>query len=236
MGQIVFRYADDIFSLGRELVDTVRDRPVTGAVTLRVGIVDALPKLVARKLLEPAGRLSENLHLKCHEGKTEQLLGALALHHLDVVLTDAPVRSNLSVKVYNHLLGESDISFFAVSDLSAPLQSNFPESLDGQPLLMPMSMTTLRGRADQFFDSIGIRPRVVGEFEDNALLKVYGQAGEGVFMAPAVIENEVIRQYQVTLIGRTNKLKEEFYAVSSERIIRHPAVVAISKAAQWNFG
>lgn len=232
MGRLVYRYADEIFSLGREMMDSLRGRPVAGPVSLKVGIVDVVPKLVARKLLEPAGKLPEQVQLICHEGKDEQLLAELALHHLDVVLTDTPFRSNLSIKVYNHLLGECGVTFLGTRPLIATLSRRFPECLDGAPMLLPMGFSTLRGMLDQWFERMDIHPAVVGEFDDNALLKVYGQAGEGFFVVPQVIENEVVQQYQVEVVGRTDKIRERFYAISVERIIRNPAVVAISEAAK----
>ncbi len=231
MGHLVYRYADEIFSLGREMMDALRGRPATGPLSLKVGLVDVVPKLVARKLLEPAGKLPDSVRLICHEGKDEPLLADLALHKLDVVLTDTPLRSSLSIKAYNHLLGECGVSFFGVEKLAKPRQSNFPYSLDQSPMLLPMAMSTLRGMLDQWFERIGVRPLIIGEFDDNALLTVFGQAGEGIFMAPTVIEKEVELQYQVQVIGRTSKIREKFYAISVERIIRHPAVVAISDAA-----
>lgn len=231
MGHLVYRYADEIFSLGREMLDSLRGRTVAGPLSLKVGLVDVVPKLIARKLLEPAGKLTDRVHLICHEGKDEQLLADLALHKLDVVLTDTPLRSSLSIKAYNHLLGECGVSFFGVEKLAKPLKSNFPHSLDQAPMLLPMAMSSLRGNLDQWFERIGVRPIIIGEFDDNALLTVFGQAGEGVFMAPTVIEKEVQLQFQVQVIGRTDKIREKFYAISVERIIRHPAVVAISEAA-----
>lgn len=232
MGHLVFRYADEIFSLGREMMDSVRGRPVAGPLSLKVGIVDVIPKIVARKLLEPAGKLSEKVRLICHEGKDGQLLAELALHNLDVVLTDTPLRSSLSIKAYNHLLGECGVSFFGVEKLAKLFRSNFPQSLNEAPMLLPMPMSSSRGMLDQWFERIGVTPLIMGEFDDNALVKVFGQAGEGIFMAPTVIEKEVEQQYQVEVIGRTSKIREKFYAISVERIIRHPAVVAISEAAQ----
>ncbi|MCP3889859.1 MAG: transcriptional activator NhaR [Desulfobulbaceae bacterium] len=232
MGHLVFRYAGEIFSLGREMMDSLHGHPGEGPIALKVGIVDVVPKLVARKLLEPAGKLSKKIRLICHEGKDDSLLAELALHNLDVVLTDTPLRSSLSIKAYNHLLGECGVSFFGVESLAKTLKNNFPQSLDGAPILLPMPMSSLRGMLDQWFERLEIHPAITGEFDDNALLKVFGQAGEGVFMAPTVIEKEVEQQYQVQIIGRTNEIREKFYAISVERIIRHPAVVAISEAAQ----
>ena len=233
-GHLVYRYADDIFSLGREMLDSVRGRPIAGPLSLKVGIVDVVPKLVALKIIEPARKLPEPVRLICHEGKDEQLLADLALHKLDMVLTETPLRSNLNIKAYNHLLGECGVSFFGVEKFAESLTNNFPFSLDEAPMLLPMPMSTLRGMVDKWFDKIGIQPVVVGEFDDNAMLKVFGQAGEGVFLAPTFIEKEVARQYQVKVLGRTDKIRERFYAISVERTIRHPAVLAISEAAQKN--
>lgn len=231
MGRIVFRYADEIFSIGREMMDTVRGRPVSGPLRLIVGIIDALPKLVVRKLLEPALQLPEQIHLVCREGKENQLLAELSVHSLDIVLTDTPVKPGLSVKAYSHLLGECGVSFFAVDQLAAKLRKDFPRSLDGVPMLLPSPMSALRGSLDQWFDSIDIRPQVTCEFDDQALLKVFGQAGDGVFASPSVIEEEVQQQHNVKVVGRSDAIREKFYAISVERIVKHPAVVAIQKAA-----
>ncbi len=149
-----------------------------------------------------------------------------------MVLTDTPLRPGLSIKAYSHLLGECCVSFFGTEKLANPLYRDFPYSLDKVPMLLPMPMSSLRGMLDQWFEKIGIRPMIMGEFDDSALLKVFGQAGEGVFVAPTIIEEEVKLQYQVELIGRTNGIKEKFYAVSVERIIKHPAVMAISESAR----
>ena len=231
MGQLVFRYADEIFSLGREMMDSLRGRPVAGPLSLKVGIVDVVPKLVAQKLLAPTGKLPEQVRLICHEGKDENLLAELAMHNLDVVLTDTPLRSGLSIKAYNHLLGECGVSFFGVEKLANPLQNGFPHSLNEAPMLLPIAMSALRGMLDQWFERIGVQPIIIGEFDDSALLKVFGQAGEGIFVAPTVIEKEVEQQYQVQVVGRTKDIREKFYAISVERIIRHPAVAAISESA-----
>ncbi|HSR36950.1 MAG TPA: transcriptional activator NhaR [Desulfurivibrionaceae bacterium] len=232
LGLTVFRYAESIFSLGRELMDTVHGRPVRGPVRLVVGVVDALPKLVVRKLLAPAMQLSEKTRLICHEGKGEQLLAELAIHGLDIVLTNTPVRSGLSIKAYNHLLGECGVTFFGVPSLAKRLRSGFPGSLHGAPILLPTPMSALRGSVDQWLDAHRISPLIVGEFDDMALLKAFGQAGDGIFAMPSVIEEEVRSQFGVEVIGRTEEVRERFYAISVERIIKHPAVVAISKAAE----
>ncbi|ACN13322.1 NhaR [Desulforapulum autotrophicum HRM2] len=232
LGLMVFQYADRIFPLGRELMDQIHNRPVVGPLSLKVGIVDQIPKIVARKLLAPALGLEKKVHLICHEGKEEKLLGELAIHRLDLVLSDAPIRSDLSIKAYNHFLGQCGITFFAVDEIADTVTENFPHSLDKVPMLMPMAMTMLRSALDQWFESLSIQPLIVAEFEDNALLKVFGQAGDGVFVAPTVIESEIKTQYQVRIIGRCPFIKERFYAISVERILKHPAVVAISDIAR----
>lgn len=231
LGRVVFRYADEIFALGLELIDTVKGRSVSGPLRFEVGIVDALPKLMARRILEPAMALPEGLRLACHEGKEKQLLAELAIHNLDIVLTDTPVKSGLSVKAYNHLLGECGVTFCGVESLARPLRQGFPQSLNNTRMLLPTLMSALRGSLDQWFSSLGIRPEIAGEFDDQALLAVFGQAGDGIFTVPSIIEQEVCLQHNVAIIGRSDAVRERFYAISVERIIRHPAVAAI-----WNAG
>jgi LysR family transcriptional activator of nhaA len=231
MAHLVFRYADEIFSLGREMIDSLQGRVIVGPLPLKVGIVDVVPKLVARKLLAPTANLPDPVRLICHEGKNKDLLAELALHNLDIVLTDSPLPPGISIKAYNHLLGECGVSFFGVEKVAKPLRDGFPSSLDGAPMLLPMAMSPLRGMLDQWFEKTGVQPVIRGEFDDSALLKVFGQAGEGVFTAPTVIEKEVALQYRVQVIGRTNQIREKFYAISVERIIRHPAVAAIAESA-----
>ena len=231
MGRLVFRYAEEIFSLGQELMDTVKGRPVSGPLRFTVGIVDALPKLVVRKLLKPALSRQEQIRLVCREGKEENLLAELAIHGLDMVLTDRPIKPGLSVKAFSHLLGDCGVTFFAVHTLAKDLSVNFPKSLNGTSMLLPGYMSALRGSLDCWFDSLDIHPMIVGEFEDQALLKIFGQAGDGVFAAPSVIEKEIKQQYNLSVIGRSHNVREQFYAISVERIIKHPAVAAIQEAA-----
>jgi len=232
VGRVVSRYADDIFGLGRELMDTLKDRPIGRPVRFLVGVADVLPKLITYRLLEPALRLPEPLLIICREDHPDRLLADLSVHELDVVLSDAPIGPTVKVRAFSHLLGECGVSFFGAARLAARYRRGFPRSLDGAPFLFPADNTTLRRSLDQWFDSQGIRPRVVGEFQDSALLKVFGQAGAGVFPAPSAIEAEVQRQHGVRLIGRLEQVRERFYAISVERKIRHPAVVAISEAAR----
>jgi LysR family transcriptional activator of nhaA len=229
-GRIVYRYADEIFTLGREMTETLKGRGVGQPARLDVGIVDVVPKLVVRRLLQPALHLSARL--VCYEDSYEKLLADLALHTLDIVISDAPVPAGSSVRAFNHLLGESDVSFFGTSDLAGKYKKGFPRSLDGAPVLLPLENSTLRRALNQWFDRHEIKPRVVSEFEDSALLKVFGSDGIGVFPAPTVVEKEVMAQYGVRVLGRTSEVRERFYAVSVERRLKNPAVVAISESAR----
>jgi LysR family transcriptional activator of nhaA len=231
-GQMVYRYADEIFTLGRELTDTLNGRPSLSQLRLSVGVPDVLPKLVVYHLLKPALELGERVQLVCYEGKLQELLGDLALHRLDIVLADSPLPPDMHVRAFNHLLGECGVTVFGVSELAKEHTRGFPTSLDGAPMLLPTQNTSLRRHLELWFDQRGIKPLVMHEFEDSAVLKVFGQAGEGLFVAPTAIENEVSRQYSVEVVGRIADIRERFYAISIERRLKHPAVVAISQAAR----
>ena len=197
LGRLVFRYANEIFFLGREMMETVRGRSVAGPLSLRVGIVDVLPKLIARKILEPALSLSESVHLICHEDKEERLLAELAIHNLDLVLSDSPIRKGLNIKAYNHLLGDCGVTFFAARKLAMRFRPGFPKSLDGAPMLLPFDMTVMREGLERWFESLELRPMITAEFEDSALMKEFGQNGHGIFATPSVIEKEVNYRYVV---------------------------------------
>ncbi|HKU42424.1 MAG TPA: transcriptional activator NhaR [Polyangiales bacterium] len=231
-GRVVYRYAEEIFSLGREMVDTVKDRRSGQALRVDVGIADAVPKLVVRRMLQPALSLAEPVRLVCHENSHEKLLAELALHTFDIVISDAPVSPGGSVRAFNHVLGETAVSFFATKQLAQAHKKDFPKSLDGAPMLLPLEHLTLRRALNQWFERQHIRPRVVAEFEDSALLQVFGADGVGIFAAPSVVEREVVAQYGVTVLGRAEQVRERFYAISSQRRIEHPAVVAICDAAR----
>ncbi len=231
MGRVVFRYADEIFSLGRELTDTLKGRSVGRPVRFTVGIADVLPKLIAYRLLQPALQLTDPIRMVCHEDKPDRLLAELAVHGLDLVLSDAPIGPLIKVRAFSHLLGESAVTIFAPAKLAAKYRRQFPRSLNGAPMLLPTETTSLRRSFDQWSGAQGIRPFIVGEFEDSALLKVFGQSGAGLFPAPSVIEAEVRKQYGVQVVGRLEEVRERFYAISVERKLKHPAVVAISEAA-----
>lgn len=232
VGRTVYSYADEIFSLGRELMGNLKDRPTGRPLRLSVGVADVVPKLIAYRLLEPALKLPGRVQVVCREDKPERLLAELALHGVDLVLADAPLSPSLRIRAFSHLLGECGICFFAVPALAAAYRRGFPASLAGAPVLLPTDNTTLRRSLDQWFDAQGLRPQVVGEFEDSALLKVFGQTGAGLFAAPAAIEREVRKQYGVVVVGRVEEIRERYYAISAERRLKHPAVVAISEAAQ----
>jgi LysR family transcriptional activator of nhaA len=232
-GRKVYRYADEIFGLGQELMDAVRDQPVGRPLRLVVGVADVLPKLVVYQLLEPALRLPEPVQLVVREDQADRLLGELAVHAVDIVLADSPIGPNVSVRAFNHLLGESGVSFFASPKLEAKLaKKRFPQCLDGAPFLYPASHTVLRRSLDSWLDSRDVRPATVGEFDDSALIKAFGSAGAGVFVGPTAIEEDVRSQYGAVVVGRAEDLTERIYAISVERRIKHPGVVAISEAAR----
>ncbi|MFM8414923.1 MAG: transcriptional activator NhaR [Planctomycetota bacterium] len=232
-GRLVYRYADEIFALGRELEDAVAGRAGGGDLRFVVGVADTLPKLVVHRLLEPALQLAdEEVQITCFDGDPDRLLAQLALHELDVVISDYPANPRLGLRAFNHLLGDCGVSFFGAADLAARYRSGFPASLDGAPLLLPTGNSALRREAEQWFDAIGIRPRVRGEFSDSALLKTFGARGGGIFLAPTIVEEDVRRMYGVQVVGRDERLRERFYAISVEKRLAHPAVVAITRAAR----
>ncbi len=232
VGKVVYGYAEEIFSLGRELTDVLKGRPLSHPPRLVVGISDLMPKLVAYKILQPAIGINGGLHLICYEDQPERLLLSLSAHELDLVLSDAPAHPAVKVPVFNHLLGSSSIALFAAPVLAAQYRKNFPARLEGAPFLMPIKNSASRRTLDAWFDANGIRPMVVGEFQDLALLNMFGQAGVGIFASPTAVEDQVRKYHQVSLVGRLDTAKEDFYAISAERKIKHPAVAAISQSAR----
>lgn len=221
VGRMVYRYADEIFSLGRELEETLAGRPGGRAERLVVGAADAVPKLVVARFLAPLLRGPEPAHLILREDKTDRLLSDLSLHALDVVVTDTPVPPAGRPRAFHHLLGECGITIFGAPSLGR-LRAAFPRGLDGAPFLLPTENTAMRQSMEQWFQAARIRPRVVAEIEDSAVLKTFGQAGAGFFAAPTLIEREVGVQYQVRPVGRSGAVRERFYAVTVERRITHP--------------
>ena len=231
-GEMAYRYADEIFSLGREFVDALDGQAPGHTVRLAVGTSDVMPKLVVRSLLDPALHLDTPVRLMCTEDRFDRLLGELAMHRLDVVLADAPCPPGSGVKAFNHLLGECSVTFFATRRLGKELRAGFPGSLDGAPLLLPSAETALGRAVRQWFESEGIRPNVVGEFDDSALMKAFGQSGLGAFPMPSVSEADVKKHYGAEIIGRADTLRARFYAISPERRLKNPAVVAICETAR----
>jgi LysR family transcriptional activator of nhaA len=231
-GRVVYGYAEEIFSLGRELQGTLKGCPVGRPQRLLVGVADTLPKEIAYRLLEPALGLPEPVQVICDQGKPDYLIAQLAVNALDVVLADAPVSPSSKVRAFNHLLGESGLSFMAAPALAATYRCGFPQSLNGAPFLLPAENTILRRSLEQWFAAEGIHPLVRGEFADPGLLKVFGQNGAGIMAVRTAVEGETQRQYKVRLVGRVETIKERFYAISPERKLKHPAVVAITAAAR----
>jgi LysR family transcriptional activator of nhaA len=232
VGRSTYKYAEEIFGLGQELLDMLKGRPTHHPSRLRVGVADVVPKLVARRLLEPCLSLEEPIHLICREGKQRQLLADLAIHSLDVVLTDSPVGPDTSVRAYNHLLGECGVVVFGAPKLARKHRRGFPRSLNGTPMLLPTANTALRRALDQHFQELGIQPAITGEFEDSALLKVFGQTGLGLFAVADVVAADVRKQYKVEQVGALPSILERFYAITVERKLVHPGVAAISSAAR----
>ncbi len=232
MGKLVFEYAEEIFSVGAELAEVVKSRAPRGPVVFTVGITDVMPKLIAARVLEPALALDEPVRIVCLEGKLEALLADLAIHRVDMVLSDRPAPDGLNIRAYTHRLGECGLSFFADQDTARRLRRRFPRSLGNAFLLLPTSNTVLRRSLDEWLEQQELVPNVAGEFEDSALLKAFGQAGNRVFPGPTAIEAEIKHQYRVSVVGRTDEVKEAFYAISPERRLKHPAAAAISEAAR----
>lgn len=232
MGKLVMSYADEIFTAGEELEGVLRHPSKGRPLLVRAGVVDAVPKSVAFRLLEPAVRLPEAPRIVCREGKLAELLADLAAHRLDIVIADGPLPAGSNIKGFSHLLGECGLTFFATAKLARTHNEAFPRCLDGVPLLLPGDDAMVRPRLLRWLEQQQVRPRIVGEFDDGALMKAFGQVGIGFFVAPSVIASEVIAQYAVVAVGRTNEVTESFYAISAQRRLTHPAVVAISSGAR----
>lgn len=231
-GHTALSYADQIFALGQELEAALGQRRGARVMSFRVGIADAVPKSIAYRLLEPALGIAEPVRLLCHEGGFRDLLGQLSVQRLDLVIADESMGRQMGVKAFNHPLGTTAMSFFATPALRRKLEGGFPQCLDAAPMLIQGASSAVRQRLDLWLAEHGLRPRLIGEFADAALLKAFGAQGRGVFMTPTVLEDETCAQYGVEVIGRAPELVEEFFGISVERRVTHPCVVAITKAAR----
>ena len=235
-GRTALSYADQIFALGVELEAAVGNKTAgRRSLTFRVGIADAVPKAIAYRLLEPARALPEQVRLICHEGNFRDLLAQMSVQRLDLVIANEPMGKQTSVKAFNHTLGTTGMSFFATPTLQKSLDGDFPECLDSAPMVIQGSSSAMRQRLDLWLAERHLRPQLIGEFDDAALLKAFGGEGRGVFMSPTVLEEETCAQYGVVVLGRASELVEEFFGISVERRVRHPCVVAITHAARVQF-
>ncbi len=233
-GRMVYGYADEIFALGRELVDAVHRRPTGRPVRLVVGIAEVVPKLIAKRVLAPALAMSDGppLRLVCREDAPDRLLADLAAHRLDALILDAPVPSGSGIKAFNHALGDTSITFFAKKAQARALRAGFPGSLDGAPMLLPTEEASVRRELEDWFQREGLHPEVIAEFDDTALLKVFGQDGYGCFLGPTAIAREIADQYDVEPIGTVESVRERFYVVTMQRRLEHPAVRALAERAR----
>ena len=234
-GRTVYHYADEIFGLGQELIQAVQGRPAGRPLRFAVGVADTLPKLVVYRLLEPVMDLDGGTRLDIRDGDVPSLLTELGAHRLDLVLSDAPLPSGSGIRAYSHALGECGVTFFAKTEVAVALKEAFPSSLDRTRALLPAQGSALRRGLDEWFDRRHVRPEIVGEIGDSGLMKTFGQAGVGVFVAPTAVAEEVARQYDVVPFGATLDVRERFWAISGERRIRHPAVTAVVDGARKLF-
>lgn len=231
-GRRILGYAEEIFTLGDELVEAARDPAARASFPYRVGVADSVPKALAHSVLAPALSVEEPVRLVCREGRLVSLLAELAVHRLDMVIADRAMPSDLKVRAYSHRLGASDVTAFAAPSLAKTLKGGFPARLDKAPFLMPGDSVAIRPALERWFDAQQIRPRIVGEFDDSALLKAFGQRAAGVFVAPTTLSDYICGQYDVRALGRIEPVVEQLFAITTERRLRHPVTVAISQAAE----
>jgi LysR family transcriptional activator of nhaA len=232
VGQHVLSYAEEIFSIGQDLLASIKQRPTSRPLRLRLGVADALPKLVTYRIIEPIFRLPQPVQVSCWETKVSDMLVELAAYRLDIVLADEPASGGVKVNVFNHLLGESGVTFCADLELARKLKRGFPKSLNGAPALLPMANSGLRRSIEKWFHAINIRPRLVGEFEDPALLHVVAFHSLGFVPVATLVAKEAARRFGFGVIGRTEACRQRFYAITPERKLTHPAVTAITSDAR----
>jgi len=231
-GHMVYEYADEIFTLGAELAARARTGRIIAPAVLAVGVVNSIPKLITSRILQPVFDPEFPIRLVCREGGLETLLGELAVHQLDLVLSDRPIPSGLSVKAFSHALGSSQIALFARKGTNKRYEKNFPKSINDAPILLPTTDNPIRRALDDWFEQNGLSPNLVAEFEDSALMKAFGEAGNGIFPAPVAISDEVERMYHARCIGQALPVEDKYYAISPERKLKHPAVVKIIEEAR----
>lgn len=231
-GRLALPYAEQMFQLGNELESMLRAQPNEQQILFRVGVADVVPKSIVYRLIAPTMELSEPVRISCREDKLERLLADLAIQRLDLVISDSPMPTHLDIKGYSQKLGECGISFFATAELAQRYGANFPHGMQGAPLLIPGQDSVVRSRLTRWFAELKVQPRIVGEFDDSALMKAFGKSGSGIFIAPSVIADEVQAQYGVELLGQTDAVTESFYAISVERKVKHPGIVAITEGAR----
>jgi LysR family transcriptional activator of nhaA len=234
-GQIALRYADEIFNLGRELTNAIKQSPSSEAIRLHVGVADAVPKLVTHEILKPVFEMSQKVHVICREGKAADLIAHLAAHRLDIVLGDEPAPSSQQGRVFNHLLGESGVTFCAEASLARTLRRGFPKSLHRAPALLPAETTAFRRSLEKWFQVVGVQPRGVADFEDAALTKVVAAEGKGFVAIPTIVVKEATERYGLEIIGSTDRCRDQVYAITAERRISHPAVTLITEGARQLF-
>lgn len=232
VGREVFARADEVFQAGQGVVDLLRGIPTERPARLTIGVPDIMPKLITHRLLAPVFALPDEMQVICYESSFESLLSDLAVNRFDVVLSDAPIGSHVKIRAYNHFLGECGITIFAQAKLAAQFEPDFPRSLAGAPMLLPTPNTELGRSMDQWLFERSLQPKVLGQFYDSALLKEFGSAGLGLFPGPTAIEAEIQRQYRVKVVGRIEEIREKFYAITVERRLKHPGVVAIAESAR----
>ena len=230
-GHLVFDYADRLFAVGEELMEALRERPGHGTQTFRVGVTGAVVKVVAYRLIEPVLKLPNSPRLACREGRFSELLSLLAVHQLDLVISDRPMHASMNVRGFSHRLASGGVTFLATEPLATALRTGFPQSLEQAPMLLPGGDSALRARLLDWFDRLRVRPKVVGDFDDTAVMKAFGQAGAGVFPMPTMVAAETAAQYHVMPVGQTNEVLHEVYGISTERRTTNPTVIAIREAA-----
>jgi LysR family transcriptional activator of nhaA len=235
-GRRILSYAEQIFTIGDALLDVLHDQTSKNIQPFHIGIADSVSKSVVCRLLEPALHIKEPVRMICREGRLSALLADLSVHRLDMVIADRSMPTNLNVRGYSHLLGECGLTVFASASMTEQLTGKFPALLNNAPFLLPGEDVAIRPRLLQWLDKNDLRPRIVGEFDDSALIKAFGQEGAGLFVAPTAIADQVCRQYNVVAVGRIDSVVEQLYAITTERRLKHPAIVAINKAGRDVFG